>query len=147
MKVKILRHVGIAVKEMEPMVTFYEGLGLKVIEDRKEDSGFILDLLRLAHPDLRTVKMETPDGSTLLELLYFRAHGRSRKCNACGKKTTVLISRQGTSHISFMVDKIDVKAVVNPEKTFRVAFIQDPEGNFVELVEKIEEESDRTSQP
>ena len=60
LKVKGIRHIGIEVRDMNKMLKFYKGLGLKVIWDKIEQ------------PEewdckIHTIKLECPDG-TIIEL-------------------------------------------------------------------------------
>ena len=141
--VKALRHVGLVVNNLEEMSQFYQDqLGFSVLKDAWEPSPFADEILNLESVKLRTVKMQAASGS-LLELLYFASHP-----SASGKGD---IHRPGFTHIALTVEDLDslvqrmkksqVRFLssprVSPDGKAKVVFCQDPEGNFLELVEEL----------
>ncbi len=142
-----VRHMGIVVTELEPMIHFYRDLlGLKIIKKTDEKDHFIRRICGVEKAGLTTVKMAVED-EVIIELLHYRSYssGRSR-----GK-----IYRPGLSHIAFTVKDLKAKYQVlskagikfiyepwiSPDHCVKVAFCQDCEGNFIELVEELESET------
>ncbi len=138
-----LRHVGIVVTDLESMIHFYRDLlGLKIIKRMDESDQFINKVCGVKEAGLTIVKMATPDGD-IVELLYYRSH-LSRRLS--GK-----IYRPGFSHVAFTVrdlkaeyqtlSKAGVRFVsppsISPDHQAKVAFCQDFQGNFIELVEEL----------
>ena len=137
------RHTGIIVKQMESSMQFYEDiLGLEVVQDYKDDSNYINDVLGLSGGNIRMIKLKTQDGY-IIELLEYINH-----------PTKVLSSpfyNVGNCHIAFTVsdaeqiyeklknEGVDVisKPLLSSEKTAKVFFCIDPNGIRVELVEMV----------
>ena len=138
-----LRHVGIVVTNLDSIIPLYRDLlGLKIIKRMDEGNEFIEKVCGVKEAGLTTVKMATPDGD-IVELLYYRSH-LSRHLS--GK-----IYRPGFSHIAFTVKDLEAKYqtllkagvhfISSPTISFdhqaKVAFCQDSQGNFIELVEEL----------
>jgi len=137
------RHTGIIVKHMESSMQFYEDiLGLEVVQDYKDDSNYINDVLGLSGGNIRMIKLKTQDGY-IIELLEYINH-----------PTKVLSSpfyNVGNCHIAFTVSDADEmykklldkgieiisRPLLSSEKTAIVFFCCDPNGIRVELVEMV----------
>lgn len=139
--VRAMRHVGIVARKVEPLLEFYRDvLGMEVVKDYQEDGPYIQTLLGLPPLKLRMVKLVAPDQS-MIELLHF--FGASPENAARG------LHRPGLTHVAFTVDDVEdverrlrargVRFVsapqTSPDGYAKVVFCQDPEGNFLELVE------------
>jgi lactoylglutathione lyase len=142
---KAMRHVGIVVKDLDKMLTFYRDfLGLTVFSDFRENGKFINTLQGLQGADVRMVKLALPDGS-LIELLCDDGHPdepliENRLCDP------------GVNHVAFTVDDVDdsyqkvlalgLKTLSPPilaqDGKARLFFARDPEGNPLEIVEMLE---------
>lgn len=142
---KGFRHVGIVVRDMERALYFYRDLlGFKIVKKIQESSNYIDAVCGVKNISVITVKLSADD-SNLIELLYFISPV-SKKISAKG------LTEVGISHISCTVENVDAvydclsKAgihfnsppQVSPDGYAKVAFCQDPEGNFIELVEALE---------
>lgn len=142
---KGLRHVGIVVKDLEKALHFYHVLlGLKVVKQKQESGDYIDIACGIKNISVTIVKLAAEDNS-LIELLCFIAPMSEN--NSVRK-----LNKLGFSHISFTVANIDkeygrlAKAGVNfissphvsPDGCAKIAFCQDIEGNFIELVEELE---------
>ncbi len=142
---KGFRHVGIVVKDMEKALYFYRDLlGFKIVKKMQESGNYIDSVCGVKKISVITVKLSADDNN-LIELLYFISP--VSKNNAAKGLTDV-----GFSHISCTVENIDAtydrlsKAgihfnslpQVSSEGYAKVAFCLDPEGNFIELVEVLE---------
>ena len=136
-----MRHIGIVTDNLDDALSFYvDLLGFKVKNHNKESGPFISTILGFKKASVTTVKLEAPDGN-LIELLQYKS--------PAGKKVQRNINDLGLSHIAFTVGDLDSiceslteagaqfisPPVVNPEKTAKVAFCRDPQGNILELVQ------------
>jgi len=137
-----LRHVGIVVRDLEDSRNFYEKLlGLKVYKDSHEEGQFINEVLGLEKVRVQTVKLKTPEGG-IVELLYYYSP-LSPRINP--RK----IHETGITHLAVTVENLDQEyerlrqagVMFNSPPKYssdgyaKVAFCQDPDGNFIELVE------------
>lgn len=136
-----IRHMGIVVDNLDDALSFYvDLLGFKV-KNRNEESGpFIVAILGFQEASVTTVKLEAPDGN-LIELLRYKS--------PVGKRVQRNINDLGLSHIALTVGDLDSVCeslmeaggqfisppMVNPEKTAKVVFCRDPQGNILELVQ------------
>lgn len=138
-----IRHTGIVVTDLESMIHFYRDLlGLKIIKRTDEKDHFIKRICGVEEAGLTTVKMIAQDGDTI-ELLYYRSHLSGRPS---GK-----IYKPGLSHIAFTVKDLEAEyqilseagvqfifaPLISPDHSAKVAFCQDFQGNFIELVEEL----------
>ena len=140
--IKNIRHTGIVVSDMERSLEFYRDLlGLNVVKDFEEEGEYIDKISGLSGVKVWMIKLAA-DGGTMVELLKYTSHPRRALDNP-------QICDIGCSHIAFTVDDVDrefiwlsekgVKfnshPVVSPDGYAKVAFCQDPNGVFIELVE------------
>ena len=141
---KAVRHTGIVVTNMERSLEFYRDLlGLKPVIDFEEQGQYIDTLSKTAGVRLRMVKLVADDGG-MVELLHYISHPLSR---AKDNKLYEI----GPTHVAFTVESIDqtyarlseagVKfnsaPVVSPDGKAKLAFCQDPDGTYLELVEEL----------
>ena len=144
MKTNNLRHTGIVVSNVEKSLEFYRDLlGFIVVKDQIETGRYIDIFLGLEDVTVRTVKMCLGEGS-MLELLYFFSHPP--------KRTSQKIYDLGCSHIALTVEDLDetYKSLLtagvsfnnppqaSPDGYAKVAFCQDPDGSYLELVEELQ---------
>ena len=141
-----LRHTGIVVQDLDAAIEFYGDLLGFVETARTDEAGRYLDAM-LAVEDARvtTVKLNAPGGGGL-ELLKVHAP----KTNGAAA-SSLTATRPGITHIALTVSDLDVlydnllRAGIafnappqrSPDGKVKVTYCQDPEGNFVELVEVI----------
>lgn len=145
MNVRSVRHVGIVVSDAERALGFYRDLlGLRVEVDQVEEGAFVETILGLPAVRVRTVKLASPEGATLVELLQFNVAG-DRASGARG------LAEIGPTHAALTVEDIDelyvrlayagVRFISSPQTSVdgraRVAFCADPDGTMLELVEPI----------
>jgi catechol 2,3-dioxygenase-like lactoylglutathione lyase family enzyme len=143
---KGIRHTGIVVKDMEKALYFYRDLlGFKIVKKMQESGRYIETVCGVKNISLITVKLSADDNN-LIELLYFFPPVSTKGDAAKG------LTDKGFSHISCTVENIDAihdrlsKAEirfnsppqVSSDGHAKVAFCQDPEGNFIELVEVLQ---------
>lgn len=139
-----IRHTGIVVKDLQRALAFYQDvLGLVVKKDMVEKGPYIDSILGLKNAVVRTVKLASQDGG-LIELLCYQEPAPE---DAHAKK----VHQTGCLHVSFTVSDIEAEHArlshkgiifisppkVSPDGYAKVAFCQDPEGNFIELVELV----------
>ncbi len=140
---KRMRHIGIVVRDLKKAIRFYKDIvGLRIEKEALESGEYIDTVLGLKGVSVRTVKMSFGD-SNMIELLCFRLRtGNTVNRDICGR---------GYSHIAFTVDDVDLEyrqlrqkgirfvssPQVSPDGKARVVFCRDPEGNFIELVERL----------
>jgi len=142
--IKNIRHTGIVVSDIDRSLEFYcDMLGFEVKKDNLESGKYLNLFLGLKNVTVRTVKMSLKN-QDMIELLYF-LHPHKKTGSAAG------INNIGCTHIALTVENLqDVYEVLiedgvrfnNPPTLSRdgkakVAFCQDPDGTFIELVEEI----------
>ena len=138
------RHVGIVVKDLAKTTDFWTNLiGFKLHIDAKEISPYIDELLGIANPELRTVKLIDENGF-IIELLEFAKY--PAKDNWEGNLATT-----GLTHIALTVSDLEsltTKLKENnykfiseikksPNGSVKVVFVRGPEGLMLELVEPL----------
>jgi catechol 2,3-dioxygenase-like lactoylglutathione lyase family enzyme len=142
---KAIRHFGIVVQDIEKSLHFYRDLlGLEVKKDMQEQGEFIDTILGLTNVQVRTIKMISQNGDTLVELLEYKSHKGK-------KREDYQIFDLGASHVAFTVENIDeeykrlqaegisftCQPQVSPDKKAKVTFCFDPDGVPIELVEEL----------
>ena len=138
------RHVGIVVQDLEKAIDFWIKLiGFKLHVDGKEISPYIDELLGMANPGLRTVKL-IDENRFIIELLEFTNY--PGKDNWEGS-----LASTGLTHIALTVDNLEIlKATLtqndyefvsntlkSPNAFVNVVFVRGPEGLMLELVEEL----------
>jgi catechol 2,3-dioxygenase-like lactoylglutathione lyase family enzyme len=138
------RHVGIVVKDLAKTKDFWINLiGFKLHIDAKEISPYIDELLGIANPELRTVKLIDENGF-IIELLEFANY--PAKDNWEGNLATT-----GLTHIALTVSNLElltsklkendykfISEIKNsPNGAVKVVFLTGPEGLMLELVEQL----------
>ena len=142
--IKDIRHFGIVVSNLEKSLKFYRDLlGLKITRVMDESGKYIDNMLSLDSVQVKTVKMESANGGTLIELLEFK----SPSSNVIHKEFFDI----GASHVAFTVNNLDecysflsssgIKfnstPQISPDKKAKVAFCFDPDNTPIELVETL----------
>jgi catechol 2,3-dioxygenase-like lactoylglutathione lyase family enzyme len=138
------RHVGIVVKDLAKTTDFWINLiGFKLHIDAKEVSPYVDELLGIANPELRTVKLIDENGF-IIELLEFANY--PAKDNWEGNLATT-----GLTHIALTVSDLEslvaklkendykfISEIKNsPNGAVKVVFVKGPEGLMLELVEPL----------
>ena len=138
-----LRHVGIVVRDLEASCAFYQKLlGLSSCTVMDEQGPFIDAILGLNKGRVQTVKLPILGGG-VIELLYYHV-----PLNQNAKART--IHETGITHFALTVKGLDVlydrlrqagvsftsAPQISPDGNAKVAFCQDPDGNYLELVEE-----------
>jgi catechol 2,3-dioxygenase-like lactoylglutathione lyase family enzyme len=138
------RHGGIVVKDLAKSTDFWVNLiGFKLHIDAKEISPYIDELLGIANPELRTVKLIDKNGF-IIELLDFANY--PTKDNWEGNLATT-----GLTHIALTVTDLETLTTKlkennytfiseikkSPNGSVKVVFLRGPEGLMLELVEPV----------
>lgn len=141
-----MRHVGLYVHDLEMMSLFYQDVFhmLAICENVKQEDALIEDLLGQKY--VKVTKLVTEYGKhaglgDMLELLQ------------CTKKSNTIspfISDSGVLHMCFSVNDIEntVKDILinsgkqcteihNMDNGNKCCFCRDPEGNWLELIERV----------
>ena len=142
--IKNIRHTGIVVNNVNRSLEFYcDLLGFEVKKDNIESGSYLDSFLGMKKVRVRTIKLALKD-EVVIELLYFysrhKRKGRALKLNSIG-----------CTHMAMTVENLEVlyDNLVDAEVEFnspptmsgdvkvKVAFCQDPDGTFLELVEEL----------
>ena len=136
----MFRHVGIVVGDLKNMLYFYsEILGMNVISDEIEEGNFLDKILGYNKIKGRIVKLGK-EGKTVVELLDFEKKEDNSNKN---------LIKNGITHFAITVSNADElynkliknnlfiisQPQISVNEKFKVFFCQDPEGNFIEIVE------------
>jgi lactoylglutathione lyase len=128
-----LVYTGIRVKDMDESLRFYtEVLGMQVVEKRE----------RTTPTEGEVATLKSPDGSQLLELNWYAEGSRFGPPYVNGEEL---------DHLGFDVDDLDaalaelskkgVQAIIRPGEIgggigWREAFVKDPNGIWIELLQR-----------
>jgi catechol 2,3-dioxygenase-like lactoylglutathione lyase family enzyme len=137
-------HTGFVVRDVEKSSRFYQDvIGLEVVRTADRDGGPISQVVGYENTHLKVVLLNMGNGHTLELIQYIRPAGAERPT----EERNVL----GASHIAFRVDDIEgtfrhlVKSgmqKLNPPVEIapgrKGCYLQDPDGNWVEIIEVIE---------
>ena len=141
--VKGYRHTGVICKDLDKSLVFYKDyLGLKVIQDFWDDSGYINEITNMKNANVHMIKLEADDG-TVVELLDYVTH----PTESINQK----VYNVGACHIAFQVYDIEIaydllsdngvnllsKPVLSSEGIAKVCFCLDPDYTRIELVEML----------
>jgi catechol 2,3-dioxygenase-like lactoylglutathione lyase family enzyme len=147
--IKNIRHAAIVVSDLDKSRRFYETFfGFTLVKEDIETGPFIEKVVGLSGVRLHWVKLRMPNG-VLLELLKYLSPELPLSANEKRKKQ--VSNMLGHSHLAFTVDNMDrfIETLeinggaavnlpeINLEKSAKVCYIYDPEGNILEIVEEI----------
>lgn len=139
-QVKRFRHVGIVVKQLDKMLTFYSQVfDLNTISRQHEEGVYLETMLGMPGVKVETVKLGV-SGEVFLELLQFRNPRETLQSS---------LDTLGLTHFALEVENVEnlcvsilkhggslVNAPVETSGRYaKVAFASDPEGNSIEMVE------------
>ncbi len=137
-----INHNGVVVADLEEAIIFYtDVLGLNLVERRERDGGPISQLLDYDGTHIKVADVVAPDGRGIELIHYLNPPPASRPT----EERSVL----GASHIAFNVDDMDATFSrltgngargLNPPVEVaagkQVCYLQDPYGNWLELIEQ-----------
>jgi len=136
-----VRHVGLIVNDMDKSYELYRDiLGFIPKVDHVEKGEFYEHLTGLISGIARTSKCYSEDG-TCIEFIQYQSQSAESRNKS--------LTSEGFNHIALNVDDLDSlhmrlqsiglefinEPKFNPEKTAKVAFCKDFEGNLLELVQ------------
>jgi catechol 2,3-dioxygenase-like lactoylglutathione lyase family enzyme len=137
-------HVGVTVRDLDVVTSFFVGLGLEV-EGRTFVEGEFIDTV-IAIPGSRTeiVMLRTPDGGTGVELSSFV------RPDPVPGSSAAMANELGLRSLAFEVDDLQahvdrlaaegyglVGGIGQYEDVWRMAYVRGPEGIIVALAERI----------
>lgn len=142
MTIQGINHNGIVVADLEEAIAFYtDVLGLRLLDRRERDGGPISQVLGYNDTHIRVADVAAPDGR-VIELVHYVQP-------AAGGPYSEERSILGASHIAFSVSdmkttfahliskgarQLNPPVEVVPGKL--VCYLQDPFGNWLELIEQ-----------
>jgi len=142
LKVTALRHTGIVVTDLARSLKFYRDLlGLKPWRAMIESGPYIDGVVGLKGAKIKWEKLEVPGGG-VVELLQYLSHPRRAP-------KTRRADEIGASHVAFTVPdvtalwreikrrglKVHAAPGLSPDGGAKVAYVHDPDGTIVELVQ------------
>ena len=135
------RHTGIIVKDMKKSRRFYEDmLDLEVVQNYKDDSKYINNVLGLTNGKIHMIKLKTIDGY-IIELLEYLNHPTEivktpfYNIGNCHLAFTVHNAEEMYEKLLDKGIEIISKPLLSSDKTALVFFCCDPNGIRIELVE------------
>jgi glyoxylase I family protein len=143
--VQQVRHVGIAVQDLDRSLHFYRDLLGLPVQRRAVEKGPVLEkILNLSDVEVETVKLGLSPENTLVELLSFRSHPVSFL-----KYNRTLTA--GPTHIAFTVENLDglytamilagvlfnCPPQISVDGKVLLTYCQDPDGTLIELVQNL----------
>jgi catechol 2,3-dioxygenase-like lactoylglutathione lyase family enzyme len=138
------RHVGIVVKDLVKTTDFWTSLiGFKLHVDAKEVSPYIDELLGIANPELRTVKLIDENGFIieLLEFANYPAEDNWEGSLATTGLTHIALTVSDLESLTRKLKEIDYTFISeikkSPNGAVKVVFVRGPEGLMLELVEQL----------
>ena len=137
-----MHHSGVVVLDLDRAVEFYsDAVGLKLRGTFEFADASTAKVVGYQDVKLKTAEMETPDGQIIEFLQYVYPPAPRRPSQER--------SLQGASHLAFKVEDIDktfeamigrggikLNPPVEESAGVKVCYLQDPEGNWIELVEE-----------
>ncbi len=140
MPVKTTHHVGITVRDLETVRSFYSDvLGLSVVDTFDVSGNAFEDAVGVSGAAGSFVHLESDDGDVRIELIEYEPEARASRAES--------INQPGATHVGFTVDDLDafaetlsgdVETLSDPRTTASgttIMFLRDPEGNLVEILE------------
>lgn len=144
MKNNMMRHIGIVTDNLDKMLKFYKELfNFSIIQKSNETGVFIETIIGIKNVNVTTVKLGY-NNQTVIELLNYTNpisnKKKPKKLNETGI-THFALNVKSLDNIFKFVQKNKIKYLSPPQKntnnTVKVFFCQDPDGNYLELVEKV----------
>ncbi len=137
-----LRHVGIVCEDLEETLNFYiQWFGCSVSRMMDESGDFISKILSYDKAEVRTVKLNFPEGDAQIELLHFK--------KPLMNSSFVNLTSKGITHFAIKVKNLTElyhkmiqdgvvflsEPKISDDKAAKVCFCRDPNGAYIELVE------------
>lgn len=141
-----IRHTGIYVNHLERMKDFYcEHFDMEIALHAIEEGAYIDTLLGLNEASIEIYKLTAPKGGMIELLKYNKSNDILRDKD--------MVWETGRMHIALTVEDVVQKyqelsqkgisflsvPCISPDEKAKVCFCRDPEGNYLELVEEVQQ--------
>jgi catechol 2,3-dioxygenase-like lactoylglutathione lyase family enzyme len=138
-----VHHFALTVEDVDRAVAFYRGFGLEVVADREVAGDYVERITGLAGVDVRICHLSGHGHN--LELLEYRSPAGADRARG--------LQDVGSAHVCFLTDDLDaecerlrtlgvpfrspgpVTTTSGPNKGGRGIYVEDPDGNAVEVVQ------------
>ncbi|KDE57619.1 hypothetical protein EL22_10810 [Halostagnicola sp. A56] len=140
MSVLRTHHVGITVRDLETVRSFYERvLGLSVVDTFSVSGAAFAAAVDVPNAAGSFVHLESESGDIRLELVEYEPEASASRAES--------INQPGAAHVSFAVADLEAFADSIPDDAERLSgpqttasgttimFLRDPEGNLIEILE------------
>jgi len=139
-----IRHIGIVVKDMNLMTCFYSDNFGFTSNQMQEESGLFVSTI-LGHNNIMVITHKLVDTKRqCLELLFFpdmpqKNMSKRRLFDMGLTHISLTVSDLDTIHKKLIAQGISFVSSIQyaPNNKVKVVFCEDPEGNFLELVEEL----------
>lgn len=139
-----IRHTGIYVKNLDVMISFYrEMFDLNIVVRQKECGAFTDMLFDEKDVEIEVCKLEFHN-KTMIELIQYSRQKDvpdwSEKIYQCGKMHIAITVDSANDLYEILRKKgcrLLSKPCDSPDGKVKVFFARDPEGNYLELVEEL----------
>ncbi len=139
--IKTFNHTGFVVRDLDSSLAFYRDVvGMSYVNGAEREGGPISQVVGYENTHLKFALLATDEGHQLELLQYINPHAEERPT----EERSVL----GATHLAFDVDDIDqvyselvsrgavgLSGPVQVAPGKRVCYMQDPDHNWIELVE------------
>ena len=139
-----MNHTGFVVSDLDRSVEFYrDGLGLELDRSRESSSPGLSSIVGYDDAHIRVALLTGTDGHVLELIQYVNPAGTMRDADQQYER-----SLSGATHLAFLVDDIEgvfqrllaaggtqLNPPVETRPGVQACYIQDPDGNWIELVE------------
>ena len=136
-----MNHTGFVVRDLEKAVAFYRDVvGMEVVRSVDRDGGTISQVVGYENTHLKATHLSTGSGPTLELIEYVNPPATDRR--------SIERATLGASHLAFNVDDIEqtfqrlvdnggqkLNPPVEVQPGRKACYLQDPDGNWIELVE------------
>ncbi|AHF99111.1 lactoylglutathione lyase [Halostagnicola larsenii XH-48] len=140
MSVLRTHHVGLTVRDLETVRSFYQNvLGLSVVDAFSVSGAAFEEAVDVPEASGSFVHLESDSGDVRLELVEYEPNAPESRAES--------INQPGATHVSFTVADLeafaetvpdDVETLSGPRTTASgttIMFLRDPEGNLIEILE------------
>lgn len=145
------RHAGVLVSDLKKAVNFYtKVLGFKVLKEKALSGNFIQTIMGVKGLELTYVKMcIPPDDKPVFELHHWTdtdlVYGLRNKYQA-----HIALTFEGDLRLFHLKNHDNIKFISAPKRDgstkVLVCFIEDPDGNLIELAEDKKEKKNETKE-
>lgn len=140
-----IRHTGIYVHDIEKMVAFYcNDLGMRVAVHEIEKGLYIDTVLGLFDAEIELYKLKAEDDSVIELLKYSSSSAEEKRPIWQTGQIHIAITVENVYAMYHQLSESGIRFISPPQESpngyARVCFCQDPEGNYLELVEVLAHE-------